>query len=98
MFYSALEEVPKLNIDRITFFNIPKPNGNPKLLEKMKSMIDLTIEKLSDLQIIRGIVMSEVSELDILMEKIAYKYFVENKQTKELSYFINILLMILKNH
>lgn len=87
LFYSALEEVPKLNIDRITFFNIPKPNGNPKLLEKMKSMIDLTIEKLSDLQIIRGIVMSEVSELDILMEKIAYKYFVENKTDERIKLF-----------
>lgn len=87
LFYSALEDVPKLNIDRISFFNIPTPNGNPKLLEKMKSMIDLTVEKLADLQIIRGIVMSEVSELDVLMEKIIHKYFVEKSSEERTQLF-----------
>lgn len=77
LFYSALETVPKLNIDRISFFNIPTPNGNPQLLKKMMTLIDLTVEKLANLQIIRGIVMSEVSELDVIMEKIIHKYFVE---------------------
>lgn len=77
LFYSALENVPKLNLDRISFFNIPKPNGHPKLLEKMKSLIDLTIEKLTDLQIIRGIVMTEVSELDNLMERVIIKFFMD---------------------
>ena len=78
LFYSALENVPKLNLDRISFFNIPKPNGHPKLLEKMKSLIDLTIEKLTDLQIIRGIVMTEVSELDNLMERVIIDFFVDS--------------------
>lgn len=79
LFYSALENVPKLNLDRISFFNIPTPNGNPKLLEKMKSLISLTIEKLADLQIIRGIVMAEVSELDNMMEKIIINYFTDSE-------------------
>ncbi|MDC1754502.1 hypothetical protein POY80_18870 [Bacteroides uniformis] len=87
LFYSALETVPKLNIDRISFFNIPTPNGNPKLLEKMKAMIDLTVEKLADLQIIRGIVMSEVSELDVLMENIIHKYFVESASEERTQLF-----------
>lgn len=87
LFYSALEKVPKLNIDRISFFNIPTPNGNPKLLERMKVLIDLTVEKLADLQIIRGIVMSEVSELDVLMEKIIHKYFVESASEERTQLF-----------
>lgn len=87
LFYSALEIVPKLNIDRISFFNIPTLNGNPKLLDRMKAMIDLTVEKLADLQIIRGIVMSEVSELDVLMEKIIHKYFVESASEERTKLF-----------
>ena len=87
LFYSALNTVPELNKDRFSFYNIPQPGGNPKLLERMKLLIDLTIEKLSDLQVIRGIVMSEVSELDILMETIIHKYFVETATDEKTALF-----------
>lgn len=87
LFYSALNTVPGLNKDRISFYNIPTPGGNPRLLERMKLLIDLTIEKLSDLQVIRGIVMSEVSELDILMETIIHKYFVETATDEKTALF-----------
>lgn len=53
----------------------------------MKAMIDLTVEKLADLQIIRGIVMSEVSELDVLMENIIHKYFVESASEERTQLF-----------
>ena len=87
LFYSALNNVPGLNKDRISFYNIPTPNGNQKLLDRMKLLIDLTIEKISDLQVIRGIVMSEVSELDILMERIIHKYFVETATDEKTALF-----------
>lgn len=87
LFYSALNMVPKLNMDRISFYNIPTPGGNLRLLERMKHLIDLTIEKLSDLQVIRGIVMSEVSELDILMETIIHKYFVASATEEKTELF-----------
>lgn len=87
LFYSALNTVPELNKDRISFYNIPTPGGNPRLLERMKLLIDLTIEKLSDLQVIRGIVMSEVSELDILMGTIIHKYFVETATDEKTALF-----------
>ena len=87
LFYSALNTVPELNKDRISFYNIPTPGGHPRLLERMKLLIDLTIEKLSNLQVIRGIVMSEVSELDILMETIIHKYFVETATDEKTALF-----------
>lgn len=67
LFYSAQEEVKALNVDRISFFNIPERSGYQELLTRMKNLILLTIEKLQDLTNLRGLVMAEVSDLDSMM-------------------------------
>lgn len=78
LFYSAQSKVPKLDVNRISFFSIPKTTeGYPMLLAEIKKLINLTIEKLQDLTIIRGLVMAEVSDLDCLMDNLIEKYFVE---------------------
>lgn len=83
LFYSAQNTVPKLDIDRISFFSIPAQDGYSRLFEKMTNLVDLTVEKLRDLTSIRGLVMAETSELDKLMEDIAYSYFVGNGLDEE---------------
>lgn len=83
LFYSAQNTVPKLDIDRISFFSIPAQDGYSQLFQKMTNLVDLTVEKLRDLTSIRGLVMAETSELDKLMEDIAYSYFVGNGLDEE---------------
>ena len=79
MFYSAQNQVPKLDVNRITFFSIPKTTeGYPMLLDQIRKLIDLTIEKLQELTVIRGIVMAEVSELDEYMDRLINKYYIYN--------------------
>ncbi len=51
--------------------------GESEFVEKVTSVIKCTIRKVQDLQNLRGLVMAEVSELDVLMEKIIHKFFVE---------------------
>lgn len=80
LFYSAQEKVPGLDVDRVSFFSIPKvDNAYEVLVERMKKLIDLTIEKLQDLTVIRGLVMAETSDLDKIMEDIINHYFVINR-------------------
>lgn len=91
LFYSAQNTVPKLDIDRISFFSIPAQDGYSRLFEKMTNLVDLTVEKLRDLTSIRGLVMAETSELDKLMEDIVLCYFVKNGSEERNSTF-NLIL------
>ena len=50
-------------------------NTYEELKNKMKTVIDLTVDKLNDLTNLRGLVMAEVSELDMIMKEIISKYF-----------------------
>lgn len=77
LFYSALHNPPPLSLDRISFFRLASSAAYDDLKNKMKSMIDLSVEKLNCLTNLRGLVMSEVSALDVLMEDIIAKYYIE---------------------
>lgn len=98
LFYSALTTVPGLDIDRISFFSIPTTDGYPQLLEKIKNLIKLTIEKLQDLTVIRGLVMAGTSHLDKLMEEIILHYFITQKNNERDKIFEEILSELEKNH
>lgn len=76
LFYSAMEELPIVKLNRVVFFSLAGiQNGYRELLEQMKKLIVLTTEKLNDITALRGLVMAEVSELDVLMEQIILAYF-----------------------
>ena len=46
-------------------------------VKKVKAVIDSTIKKVQDLNNLRGLVMAEVSELDLRMTSLINKYFIE---------------------
>lgn len=52
-------------------------------IKKVKAVIDSTIKKVQDLNNLRGLVMAEVSELDVKMMDIIKKYYVQN-ETEEI--------------
>lgn len=81
LFYSGQNQLPEGRLDRVTFFFETGSHREERLLKKMKELIALTVAKLTDLIQLRGLVMSEVSELDIRMEKLITSYFViENEE------------------
>ena len=76
LFYSAMEELPPIHVNRISFFSFAgKASAYHELLAQMEQLIELTVKKLNDITALRGLVMAEVSELDILMEQIILVYF-----------------------
>ena len=79
LFYSALHEPPAKGWDRISFLRLQSADAYEDLKAKMKSVIDLTVEKLNDLTNLRGLVMAEVSELDNLMEDIIREFYSKKK-------------------
>ena len=92
LFYSAMEELPPMHVNRISFFSFAgEKNAYPKLLLQMEKLIDLTVEKLNDLTALRGLVMAETSELDKKMEDICLCYFVEKESEKSNTVFEDIL-------
>ncbi len=72
-FYSAnstLTTVTGLaNNSRVTFHQMTDPNGYRELFSQIRSLIDLTIKKFQHVISMRGLVMAETSEIDILMEE-----------------------------
>lgn len=81
LFYSGQNQLPEGRLDRVTFFFETGSHREERLLKKMKELISLTVAKLNDLTQLRGLVMSEVSELDIRMENLITLYFViENEE------------------
>lgn len=75
LFYSALHEPPAKGWDRISFLRLQSVDSYDELKLKMKSVIKLTVEKLNDLNNLRGLVMAEVSELDNLMENVIHEFY-----------------------
>lgn len=74
LFYSGQNELPEGRLDRVTFFFETGSHREERLLKKMKELISLTVAKLNDLTQLRGLVMSEVSELDDLMKNFVASY------------------------
>ena len=92
LFYSAMEELPTIRLNRVVFFSLAGLQGGYRiLLEQMENLIELTTEKLHDLTALRGLVMAETSELDKIMEDISYYYFVQNKSEESDLLFDEIL-------
>lgn len=80
--YTIKEKAQALGLEGVYF------SGRDKdaFIAKLRKVISSTINKVQDLNNLRGLVMAEVSELDIMMENIISKYFVENsteEKTKE---------------
>lgn len=82
LFYSAKQNLPTIGLDRISFLYLKTDSSYEELKKKMTLLIDLTIEKLKDLTLLRGLVLTETSELDKKMENICLKYFVKNRSIK----------------
>lgn len=93
LFYSAMDTLPSMGINRISFYSFSGQQGAyKKLLEQMEILINLTIEKLNDITALRGLVMAETSELDRYMEEICLDYFVSNQSDLSTKTFEDILL------
>lgn len=74
LFYSANKELSPLSSllsnSRITFHQLSEANSYKELNIKIKELIELTINKFHHIISMRGMVMAETSELDVLMEEI----------------------------
>ena len=91
LFYSAMQDLPKNGFNRVSFFRLESSSAFEKLLEKMKMVIDLTVEKLNDLTNLRGLVISEASDLDDLMDEILIQFCKKNDEGKHIvDYLMNI--------
>ena len=99
LFYSAMEELPPIHVNRISFFSFAGQAGAyHELLSQMEQLIDLTVEKLNDLTALRGLVMAETSELDRYMEEICLDYFVAHKSEKSDKLFEEIITGMEKDY
>lgn len=83
LFYSGQNELPEGRLDRVTFFFETGSHREERLLKKMKELISLTVAKLKDLTQLRGLVMSEVSELDVKMKEIVADYCKKNESDEK---------------
>lgn len=74
LFYSAQPNfkviAQKLFQDRVSFLSLEGDDGFREFKKKVYWLIDLTIQKLQELNNIRGLVMAETSELDNVIEEI----------------------------
>ena len=82
LFYSAQEEPPLVQADRISFLRLQSNRAYNELMNKIKSVIDLSLEKINDLTSIRGLVMAEVSDLDNKMLDIIEYFFKDGSDEK----------------
>lgn len=93
LFYSAqsnFDEIAKnLYRDRVSFFSLVEDEGMKEFRVRVYRLIELTIAKLQELNSIRGLVMSETSELDNTVIDILSSLFSgENAEAKELREYI----------
>ena len=98
LFYSArndFEEIAKnLYRDRVSFFSLKEDEGYKGFKEKVFKLIDLTVSKLQEINSIRGLVMSETSELDNTIEEILLSFLSkgDDGSQKLKSYICDIIL------
>jgi len=96
LFYTAKAQLEgKLKWDRISFLETEqfgKAKHHEKVVEKIKNLIDLTIEKFHDIVVMRGMIMNETSDLD--NQKISLiKLFIEKSQPEAI---VDLKLQILE--
>lgn len=95
LFYTAQKNSLEIDFDRISFLRLESDTAYDELKNKMISVIDLTIEKISELINLRGLVMAEVSELDNKMEQLISDYFLivnNEERTKRRKVFDDMIL------
>ncbi|MFC2188251.1 hypothetical protein ACFCT7_13110 [Fulvivirgaceae bacterium LMO-SS25] len=85
LFYSAQPDfdtiAKNLYRDRVSFFSLIGDESFKGFKEKSFKLIDHTVSKLQELNSIRGLVMSETSELDNSVEEILFSYL--SKETEQ---------------
>jgi hypothetical protein len=78
LFYSAQPDfdtiAKNLYRDRVSFFSLIGDESFKGFKEKVFKLIDLSVSKLQELNSIRGLVMSETSELDNTVEEILFNF------------------------
>lgn len=87
LFYTGQSELPQKKFNRTTYLVKSSSRWHDELLEGMKNLISLTVDKLTSLSAIRGLVMAEVSDLDIQMENILKKYYSKNDTEAKMQNF-----------
>ena len=79
LFYSAQSNfrdiAQKLFQDRVSFINLTERNIYRQLENKIKWLVDQTIRKFQEIESLRGLVMTETSHLDSIVENILISYF-----------------------
>lgn len=96
LFYTAkgnLEDTVKK--DRITFFQTSN-NHYREVVDKIKSLIELTLKKFNDIVIMRGMIMNEVSYMDEIKLDIIEQFINSDKEYIK-QYLPNIKSNILKD-
>jgi hypothetical protein len=93
LFYSAqpnFDDIAKnLYRDRVSFFSLIGDEGFRKFREKVFNLINQTVSKLQELNSIRGLVMSETSELDNTVIDILSSFFLKgSKEAEKLKTYI----------
>ncbi|MFW2608106.1 response regulator [Aliarcobacter butzleri] len=85
LFYTAQADLKNTDkLDRISFLQTTK-NHHKQVVEKIKLLIGLTIQKFHDIVVMRGMIMNETSEMDNEKLKIIKKYIDTNlSETNEL--------------
>lgn len=87
LFYSAQPNFDTIakNIyrDRVSFFSLIGDESFKGFKEKVFKLIDNTISKLQELNNIRGLVMSETSELDNTVEEILFSFLTKESESSE---------------
>lgn len=98
LFYSAQPDfdtiAKNLYRDRVSFFSLIGDESFKEFKIKVFKLIDLTIVKLQELNSIRGLVISETSELDNSVEEIIFSFLSkENSNSEKLKkYIIDIVI------
>lgn len=93
LFYSAQPDfdtiAKNLYRDRVSFYSLIGDESFKGFREKAYKLIDHTVSKLQELNNIRGLVMSETSELDNSVEEIIFSFLSKgNEESKKLKTYI----------
>lgn len=93
LFYSAQPEfdtiAKNLYRDRVSFFSLIGDESFKGFKEKVFKLVDHTVSKLQELNSIRGLVMSETSELDNKVEEILFSFLSKGTEnSKKLKAYI----------
>jgi hypothetical protein len=87
LFYSAQPDfdtiAKNLYRDRVSFFSLIGDESFKGFKEKVFKLVDHTVSKLQELNSIRGLVMSETSELDNTVEEILFSFLSKGSEDSE---------------